>query len=262
MITPAGRVRAAWLVVPGVVLLLGGVRGAAAQDARQIMAEAQRRAEASSQHYEGLLQVIDAKGKVTDKQWTFDRLGSAGRSRAVLRFTAPAEVKGVALLIVNHPDRASDQWMWTPAIQRERRIAFQDRSTRFFGTDFSFEDLEERDIEQYDYELDGDDSIDGLACWRITSRPRRTKSSQYTSSTVWVRQDIYAFRRVENFVRGDLVRRLEYARFELVQGIWTARRLEMTDLRRNSRTILTFDRLAYGVPMNELDFTLQAIRRE
>ena len=52
------------------------------------------------------------------------------------------EVNGVALLIHNHTDRASDQWMWTPALQRDRRIALQDRSTRFFGTDFSFEDLE------------------------------------------------------------------------------------------------------------------------
>ena len=83
----------------------------------------------------------------------FERLGSHGQSKAVLRFTAPAEVKGVALLVVNHPDRASDQWMWTPAIERDRRIALQDRSTRFFGTDFSFEDLEERDVDQYDYAL-------------------------------------------------------------------------------------------------------------
>ena len=42
---------------------------------------------------------------------------------------------GVALLVINHPDRSSDQWMWTPALQRNRRIALQDRSTRFFGTD-------------------------------------------------------------------------------------------------------------------------------
>ena len=46
-----------------------------------------------------------------------------------------------------------------------------------------------------------------------------------------------------------------------VQGIWTARRLEMTDLRRGSRTRLTLDRLEYNVPMKEEDFTLQAIRR-
>ena len=90
----------------------------------------------------------------------------------MLRFTAPAEVKGVALLVVNHPDRASDQWMWTPAIERDRRIALQDRSTRFFGTDFSFEDLEERDVDQYDYALLGEDAVDGAACWKIESTPK------------------------------------------------------------------------------------------
>ena len=63
---------------------------------------------------------------------------------------------GVALLIANHPDRASDQWMWRPEIGRDQRIALQDRSTRFFGTDFSFEDLEERDVNQYDYKIAGD----------------------------------------------------------------------------------------------------------
>ena len=51
--------------------------------------------------------------------------------------------------------------MWTPAIERDRRIALQDRSTRFFGTDFSFEDLEERDVDQYDYALLGEEAIDG-----------------------------------------------------------------------------------------------------
>ena len=235
---------------------------AAAQDARAIMEESQRRSEASSQHYEGLLQVIDARGKVSDKKWTFDRLGSAGRSKSVLRFTAPAEVKGVALLIVNFPDRASDQWMWTPAIQRERRIAFQDRSTRFFGTDFSFEDLEERDTSQYDYALEAEDDIDGVRCWKVKSTPRRSKSSQYTTSFVWVRKDNYAFQRIENFVKSDVVRRLSYRRIENVQGIWTARVLEMHDLRRNSRTILTLEKLQYRLAMRDEDFTLQAIRRE
>lgn len=234
---------------------------AVADDARQIVSESQRRTDAASERYEGLLQVFDAKGKIADKRWTFDRLGSHGKSKAVLRFTAPAEVKGVALLIVNHPDRSSDQWMWTPAIERDRRIALQDRSTRFFGTDFSFEDLEERDIDQYDYTLKGDETIGGAACWKIESTPRQTKSSQYTRSTVWIRKDTYALARIENYVKDQVVRRLEYSAFEKAQGIWTARQLEMADLRRGSRTRLTLDKLEYNVPLKDDDFTLQAIRR-
>ena len=233
----------------------------AADSARQIVDESQKRTQAKSQRYEGLLQVFDAKGKISDKRWTLERLGSHGQSKAVLRFTAPAEVKGVALLIVNHPDRASDQWMWTPGIERDRRIALQDRSTRFFGTDFSFEDLEERDVDQYDYSLAGDDAVDGAPCWKIHSTPKESKSSQYTRSIVWIRKDNYAFARIENYIKDQAVRRLNYADIQNVQGIWTARQLEMADLRRGSRTRLTLDKLEYNVALKEEDFTLQAIRR-
>ena len=35
----------------------------------------------------------------------------------------------------------------------------------------------------------------------------------------------------------------------------------MNDLGRNSRTVLTLEKLEYNVPMNDEDFTLQALRR-
>jgi outer membrane lipoprotein-sorting protein len=237
------------------------VRAAAAEDARQIVAEAQRRTDATSQRYEGLLQVFDAKGRTSDKRWVLERLGSHGNSKMVLRFLLPAEVKGVALLVVNHPERASDQWMWTPALERDRRIALQDRSTRFFGTDFSFEDLEERDVNQYDYSLRGEEAIDGAMCWKIESLPRQGKSSQYTRSLVWIRKDNYAVAQIENYVKDQVVRRLHYGDIQNVQGIWTARQLEMADVKRGSHTKLTLDKLQYNVPMKDEDFTLQAIRR-
>src|SRR5205823_1716206 len=202
------------------------------------------------------------KNKITEKRWQYDRIGSHGSSKAVLRFTAPPEVKGVALLVLNHPDRSSDQWMWTPALNRDRRIALQDRSTRFFGTDFSFEDLEERDVNQYEYALADDDIVDGAPCWKITSTPRESKSSQYTRSIVWVRKDNYAFARFENYIKDQVVRRLNYSNIQNVQGIWTAKQLEMTDVRRGSRTRLTLEKLEYNVPLKDEDFTLQAIRRQ
>jgi hypothetical protein len=236
-------------------------RPAFAQDPRTIVEESQKRSLSSSQRYEGTLRVVDARSKVTEKRWQFDRIGSHGNSKSVLRFQAPAEVKGVALLVVNHPDRSSDQWMWTPAIARERRIAMQDRSTRFFGTDFSFEDLEERDTDQFDFKLLGEDAIDGAACWKIESRPKKTKVSQYTHSYVWIRKDNYVAAQIENYKNTALVRRARYTDVQRVQNLWTAHTIEMTDISRNSRTILKIEKLQYNVPMKDEDFTLQAIKR-
>jgi len=233
-----------------------------AQDARQIVEEAQRRSRTASQRYEGTLRVINTRGRITDKRWQYDRIGSHGSSKAVLRFTAPPEVKGVALLIVNHPDRASDQWMWTPAIQRERRIALQDRKTRFFGTDFSFEDLEERDVDQYEYRMLGEEALDGVPCWRIESRPRQSKSSQYDRSLLWVRKDHYVFWRSDNFSKDRLVRRVTYSELENVQNIWSSRTIQVADLGTGSRTVLRLEKLQYNLPMKDEAFTLQALRRE
>lgn len=232
-----------------------------AQDARQIVAESENRSRSKSQQYEGTLEVIGASNKVSIKRWEYRRIGSFGASKAILRFTAPPEVKGVALLIVNHTDRASDQWMWTPAIERDRRIAAQDRSTRFFGTDFSFEDLEERDVDQFDYKLAGDDSIDGAACWKIESKPKQSKSSQYTSSMVWVRKDNYVAVQIESYSKDKLIRRIHYSDIQNVTGIWTPRTVEVYDANRKSRTILKLEKLEYNVPMKEEDFTLEALRR-
>jgi len=164
--------------------------------------------------------------------------------------------------VLNYPDRASDQWMWTPAINRERRVAAQDRRARFFGTDFSFEDLEERDIEQYDFVLQGDDTIDKESCWKIVATPKPGKRSQYSASTYWVRKSTYTVAQIEN-VEGDKpIRRVSYREMAQVQNVWTAKRIEVEDIARQSRTVLALDSIAYNVPLGADLFTVQALRRD
>lgn len=234
---------------------------ALAQDAKQIVEESQRRNRSNSQQYEGVLQVFNPNGKNSEKRWQFYRTGNYGDSKALLRFVSPPEVKGVALLIVNHPDRASDQWMWLPELQRDRRVALQDRSTRFFGTDFSYEDLEERDVNQSDFKLLGEESVDGQPCWKIESTPKKGKSSQYTRIVSWMRKDIYYPVQYEMYVKEQLVRKLHNRRLEKVNGVWSALEMEMSDLRRKGRTVLKTDKLQYNIPLKDELFTLQSLRR-
>ena len=233
----------------------------AADDAQQIVDEAQRRTTTGSERYAGLLQSFNADGKTSEKRWIFERLGAHGESKTIIRFTEPAEVAGVALLIVNHAERASDQWMWTPALQRDRRIALQDRSTRFFGTDFSFEDLEERVAAQYEHTLLDEETVDGTAAWKIQAIPRGTRSSQYTKQILWIQKSDYTTVRIDSYVKDEVVRRLQSSKFRVVQGIATAHEMVMTDLRRGSRTRLALDKVQYNLPLNDSDFTVQALRK-
>lgn len=227
-----------------------------AADPRAILEEVHKRAKSQSQRYEGTLQVIGAENRVTTKRWVYERLNSLTGVRAMLRFTAPEDVKGVALLIVSHPLRASDQWMWRPEIGREQRVSFQDRSTRFFGTDFSFEDLEERDPKHFELRLLSDEA----GVWKLDARPKR--QSQYTRSTITVRKENYTIAQVESFDKNGLVRDIRYREFAPIKGIWTAMTTEVADAVRKSRTVLKLEKVEYNVPLDKDKFTLEFLKRQ
>lgn len=232
-----------------------------AQDAEQIVNDAQKRATTKSERYSGVLQSFDAAGKTSEKRWVFERIGSHGQSKTIIRFTEPPEVQNVALLIVNYPERASDQWMWTPALQRDRRIALQDRSTRFFGTDFTFEDLEERVAGHYVHTLLDEEQIDGAATWKIQAVAKPSRSSQYTKQILWIRKDNHVTVRIDSFGKDDVVRRLQSSKISAVEGVWTAQEMVMNDLPRGTRTRLMLEKVQYNLPLKDSDFTVQALRR-
>ncbi|HEY1754519.1 MAG TPA: outer membrane lipoprotein-sorting protein [Bryobacteraceae bacterium] len=232
---------------------------AMAQDGRQIMQEVQKRQHSTSLRYEGSIQVApigttNAKHIVT-KHWVFERLGDFGNSKAILRFTSPPEVKGVALFIVNHPNTASDQWIWRPNVGREQRVSVQDRSDRFFGTDFSYEDLEERDVDQFDYTLTGE----AAGQWRIDAKPR--KPSEYTHSFIFIDKTMYVYNRIETYNKKGPVKAIEYRDYKMVQGIWTPGAALIADGIAKSRTVLTYDKVEYNLPFKDDDFTVEALRR-
>jgi hypothetical protein len=67
---------------------------------------------------------------------------------------------------------------------------------------------------------------------------------------------------MEGYKSDKLVRSISYSDIEKVQDTWTARRLEVHDPARNSRTILKLEQLQYNIPLKDEDFTLQALRRQ
>ena len=143
---------------------------------------------------------------------------------------------------------------------RDRRIALQDRSARFFGTDFSFEDLEERDVDQFDYKLLGEETCEGSPCWKLESRPQQKKASQYTFSELWIRKDNYVILRIDHYKKDKVIRRINYSNIEKIQDIWTPKTLEVVDIPRKSRTVMRVDNLKYNVPVQDSEFTIEALR--
>jgi len=248
------------------LLALGALaQPARADEARDLLVRSEERHRTKSQEYEGDLVVTSKDGKERRKAWRSYRLGYAGDSRMLIRFTAPPEVKGVGFLSLPRPGKNPDQWLYLPSMKRERRIAAQDRSASFVGTDFNYEDLEELDHEKYDVRLLPDETVAGQACFAIEARPRaEAGKSLYERKLLYLRKDILYLVRMDLFRPGEKEpgKRLLLEDVTLVDGRNVARRMTMRDLVKGGTTVIRLEKLAFDRPQPEGRHTLQNLVRE
>ena len=238
---------------------------ARAEDARALLSESEERHRTRSQEYEGGLVVTSKDGRERRKSWKSYRVGYAGDSRMLIRFTAPPEVKGVGYLSLPRPGKNPDQWLYLPSMKRERRIAAQDRSASFVGTDFNYEDLEELDHEKYDVRLLDGESVAGQPCHVVEARPRPgAGKSLYERNVLFLRKDILYLVRMDLFRAGEKEpgKRLLLEEVSLVDGRHVAKRMAMQDLAKGSTTVIRLEKLAFDRPQPEGRHTLQNLVRE
>lgn len=254
------------LATTTLLLLLGASFASAATDPRALLQESESRHRTMTQQYAGELTVINKEGKIRKKGWKSFREGYAGDAKNLIRFIAPPEVKEVGFLSIAHPGgQKSDQWLYLPSMKRERRIASQDRDASFVGTDFNFEDMEEFDHSKYQVSLLGEESVDGQSCYVIAAIPlAETGKSIYDKKILFLRQDILYLLREDLYRQGekDPAKRMTLSDVQNVDGHWVARTMEMSDLKKGSKTTVTLKEIAFDRPQPTARFTLQNLTRE
>ncbi|MBI3952248.1 MAG: outer membrane lipoprotein-sorting protein [Acidobacteria bacterium] len=234
-----------------------------AADTRKIMEAVYHQDTSRDATWRAVMDVYDKKSMKRQKRFIFRKLGSLGNSKTLVRFTDPPDVRGVGLLSINIKGTADRQWMYTPAIQRIRRIAPQEKSRRFLGTDFTHEDMAERVLDDFEYRLLSEaDTIDGRKTYKIESRPVAPDRSQYKFIYLWIPQDIpYVVHAEMDDQQGRQARVFHASALEKISGIWVAKRIEMSSPLENTRTILMIEEIRFNTGLKEDLFTQQALEK-
>ena len=232
---------------------------AAPRDGRAVMDEADRNRRTKSEYSEGLI-TVEEKGRTKVKAWRSWRLGWGPSARGLIQFTEPAEVKGVGLLTLSVPHGPAEQWFYAPAIDRDRRVARQEKSTRFIGTHFTYEDMEERDIDGYTYELEGEEAIGGTPCFRVVATPAASEESQYSKLVFWVRKERAVTLRVEGWVDGARRRVFEGSDVREISGVPVVQTWVVTDAKREGTTRLVVSNVKIDPPVDPAFFTVSSMR--
>ncbi len=228
-------------------------------DGRAVMERLEESQRTEFWYAEGLVTVED-KGRVREKAWREWRLGWGAEARGLVQFLEPAEVRGVGLLTLGHSGRPDEQWFYAPAMDRHRRIARVEKSTRFLGTHFTYEDMEPRDIDDHEYRRLDDAELDGAVCYRIEARPKPKTESQYSRIVYWVSRDPLVVIRSEGYVEGKLRRTFQGSEVKTVDGVVTPHRWVVEDTRRDGLTTLVLRNVRHHLGLGEELFGREAMR--
>jgi outer membrane lipoprotein-sorting protein len=255
----------AWRALLAAGTLVALCHPVGADDARALLQQAETRHQTRSQQYTGEMTIVTKEGKSWRATWKSFREGYAGDTKELLRFVSPPEIKGVAFLSLGQAGKTPEQWIYLPSMKRERRIAARDRDEPFIGSDFTFEDMEAFDHRKFDVEAKGEQTLAGQPCYVIEARPNpKAGKSLYERRVLYLlKDDLYPLQ-VDLFRKGEKEpsKRLLLSDLQKVEGHWLAEKMEMSDLKKGSRTTVLVKDTAFDLPQPPGRFTLQNLTRE
>ena len=189
-------------------------------------------------------------------------------------FESPADIRGTAYLNFDWNDslRDDDSWLYLPALQRVKRLASSDTSDSFLGSDFTYADINGFEVDWYDYSfVNESEMIDGEDCWVIEMiaksefKDRAEEATGYSKMQSWVSKEKFIQLRGQFWeLRGNRIKFFTASEIELVEDIWTVKRLQAITTRNDRQehaSILQIKSIDYNVDVADELLTTQAMQR-
>lgn len=249
------------------LVVLAFAATAMAQTGREIAQKVKDRPDGDTRQSELVMKLINKRGAVRERKlisYSID-VGAGKKDRkSIMFFLYPGDVKGTGFLTWDYdkPDKDDDRWLYLPAMKKTRRISGSSAKQDYFmGSDFTYDDMGSRNVDEDSHQLLGEETIGGHKCWKLEYTPK-DKREIYSRKVAWIRQDCLIATKVEYYDKmGKLHRRLELSDIAKVSGFWIAKKLHMTNVQTNHQTILEFKDPKFNTPMNEAQFSVSTLEK-
>lgn len=230
---------------------------------RQVMEAVDDRDTGEEQIAEMTMTLIKSTGRKRVRKVKLWQKEFGDGERSLMRFLEPADVAGTGFLVWEHKKKDDDQWLYLPAQKKVRRISSDEKDDSFMGTDFSYEDLGSHHLDDYAYVLLPDEPYDGHECYVVKGVPKQGTEKTYSKTVSWVRKDIFVTVKIDFFDKGDqLLKRLQVRDLENIDGIWTETNMEMENIQKKHKTVLTFENIQHNSGLADDIFTERNLREE
>ncbi len=229
-----------------------------------IAQEADRRDKGFGNSVANMTMILRNKhGQTTTRQMRSSTLEQVDDGdKGLIVFADPKDVKGTAFLTFTHKVGQDDQWLYLPALKRTKRIASNNKSGPFMGSEFAYEDLSSQEVEKYGYKYLRDEAVNGKECFVFERVPVDVKSG-YTRQVVWLDKAEYRVWKVEYFDRKKShLKTLEMADYnQYLNQYWRPVEMTMVNHQTGKSTVLKWSEYEFRTGLTERDFNRNALAK-
>ncbi len=199
-----------------------------------------------------------SKRTFVQESWSKDK-----GEKNLVRYLEPQRVKDQAILMLNNAD---DIWMFFPRTQRVRKLATHAKKQKMQGSDFSYEDMGSGDafIKDYVSKRLEDEENEGYDCFKLELTRKRESDMSYSRLIIWVIKANFVPVTIDYYDENDpsrKVKRLVQSDIQVVDGIPTAMKAVMFNLKDNTQTELEMLEVEFNIPLDDSLFTERALKK-
>ena len=177
-------------------------------------------------------------------------------AKTLVKFEAPDDMRQTGFLMVVNEDRSNDQFVWTPSTNRVRRV--QLRGVGVMGTDYTFDDIAWKNVEDADYQRLPDEELDATPVYVVEVTVKPFVQSQYKTMRTWIEKEHYIpLRTVYRDENGVELREMKApaAGIRDFDGTWVASESTMFNLKEKTSTKIVVDKLDANVALADRHFS-------
>jgi hypothetical protein len=177
----------------------------------------------------------------------------------------PPSEKGIGFLQYDYDqkDKDTDQWLYLSALGKVKRIVSgnenEPKTGSFFGSEFTYEDMESIHIDDYSYKILGSETYRHHKCWVIESIPEKhhAPKSNYSKTMDWIDQErLIALKTILFDRQGKRKKKIYYQQIESIDHILVPRKIIVFNLQTKRKSLLTYEKIALNKPVKD-DFLTQ-----
>ncbi len=181
--------------------------------------------------------------------------------KQIIWFLSPADDKGVAFLKIEHDDKDDEMRIWLPAFKKVRRISAKKRSDSFMGSDMSYEDMSSRQLDEYTFNITGQEIYDSTSCYILESVPSDHIRTEYSQHITWVDTSLFLPLKEKSYDKSGELLKEKYFFYSHINGYDVLSEVKVRDVQKDHSTYLKFENIELDTGVEDKLFHEMYLKR-